>query len=553
MKKLLQATVLLAIAATAPVAAQKFAWSNTGGGATGYEDAFGIATDSVGNSVFVGPYTSSAQFGTFTLNAVSGSQDIYIAKINASGTYVWVSTAGSKAGDGANDVTMDALGNTYIVGTLGDTAMFGSIKVNPPGFLAVYNASGVCQWAKSVPAGYVHKVALDKSGNIYVTGNYSGTAIFGSTTLTSAGSEDIFIAKYDNSGNPLWANSIGGPNDEYSGPGSVVADKAGNVYVAGVYLKSANIGTTALAVTNSGGQDSVGTFVAKYTTAGNFVWVKQPTSAANSTWINDICLNPMGDALYVTGSIHGSTTFGTTTLGPVTGSSIYNPFLVKMDTTGSFTWAITAKSSAYGKGTGVAVDTAGNVYCTGYVQSGTFTLGTAGLHPTTQDSYIARATSAGVWQWGKTTGVSVFTYNDGGAISTDKKGNVYHAARYEGTINLDGHPRTSSSSGFSWDAYVCMLDPTIPSGINELSAFAAISIYPNPVNGNLNIYLNGDELKDVTVNVFDISGRMVYTEKISARAGEANTIINTESYSKGMYFVQLVTADEAVTKKIIVE
>ena len=548
MKKRLQFTLLIIAVATGITSAQKFVWSNTGGGAAGYEDAFGIATDSVGNSVFVGPYTTSAVFGTTNLTAVSTSQDIYISKINASGVYQWTVSAGGKGGDGANDVTMDAAGNVYVVGGIGDTAMFGSVKVNPPGgFVAKYNSAGVCQWAKAVAGSYIHKVAIDKAGNVYVTGTYNNSVKFGSTTLTSAGAGDIFVAKYDNSGSVLWAISMGGPNDEIQGPGSIVADKAGNVYVTGTFTTTMTVGTKVL--TSSGGAN-LGLFVAKFTTAGNYVWAVQATGTSNDYWANDICLSPKGDAVYMYGSFNGSITLGTTTLGP---AANYNPVLAKLDTAGNFTWAISAQSTTFGKGSGVTTDTSGKVIVTGWLSPGTVNFGSYPVTSAYQDSYIARASSAGVWQWAKITGVNVFTYNDGGAVATDHQGKIYHAARYMGTISLDGHPQTSSASGNSWDAYVCMLDPTLVTGINEQTSFGQVSIYPNPVSGNLNISISSDESKEVLVNIVDIAGQLIHSEKLAAGSGQTIATVNTSSFAKGMYFVQLVSGNESTTKKIIVE
>ena len=115
-------------------------------------------------------------------------------------------------------------------------------------------------WATSIGgtnSDYGYGIATDSSGNVYVIGKYSGSFTIGSTTLTSAGSNDVFVAKYDTSGTVQWATSIGGTGNDSGG--AIATDSNGNVYVAGYYAGSVTIGTTTL---NSLG--SVDVFVVKY-------------------------------------------------------------------------------------------------------------------------------------------------------------------------------------------------------------------------------------------------------------------------------------------------
>src|SRR5260221_409050 len=103
-------------------------------------------------------------------------------------------------------------------------------------------------WAKSA-GGISHDrcngICTDVSGNIYITGWFGAPIVFGTTTLTSTGSQDIFIAKYDASGNVIWAKSAGGI---YSDQGiSVSTDAGGNVFISGSFSStSINFGTTIL-------------------------------------------------------------------------------------------------------------------------------------------------------------------------------------------------------------------------------------------------------------------------------------------------------------------
>ena len=104
-------------------------------------------------------------------------------------------------------------------------------------------------------------IATDSSGNAYVTGHFLGTANFGSTNLTSSGSDDVFIAKLSNSGSWQWVVKAGGSSSD-KGFG-IAVDSNGNAYVTGHFLGTATFGNTSL--TSGGSQDI---FVAKLSTNG---------------------------------------------------------------------------------------------------------------------------------------------------------------------------------------------------------------------------------------------------------------------------------------------
>ncbi|MBE9227779.1 SBBP repeat-containing protein [Phormidium sp. LEGE 05292] len=117
------------------------------------------------------------------------------------------------------------------------------------------DSSGNVTWTKSL-AGPGYGIASDSSGNLYVTGGFTGAKTFGSVTLTSQGSADIYVAKLDSSGNITEAIDLGGSGND-NGRG-IATDSSGNVYVTGAFNGSASFGTKLL--NSQGGQDS---FVAK--------------------------------------------------------------------------------------------------------------------------------------------------------------------------------------------------------------------------------------------------------------------------------------------------
>jgi len=162
---------------------------------------YGIALDSSDNAYVSGYFQGTAAFGNTSLTS-SGGSDIFIAKLNSSGSWQWVVNAGGLNHDEGRGMDVDSSGNIYVTGRFQDSATFGSTNLTSSGgsdgFIAKLNSSGSWQWtvnAGSSNHGHGYGIAVDSSDNAYVTGSFQGTATFGSTSLTSSGDSDIFIAK----------------------------------------------------------------------------------------------------------------------------------------------------------------------------------------------------------------------------------------------------------------------------------------------------------------------------------------------------------------------
>ena len=216
-----------------------------------------IAVDGSGNVYVTGYYQGTATFGGIAKISV-GSNDIFVAKYNSSGNMQWVQSAGGPSIDIGQSIAVDGSGNVYVTGYYNGTATFGATTITSAGssdiFVAKYNSSGTLQWVQSAggtnaDSGY--SIAVDGSGNVYVTGYYYGTATFGATPITSAGGGDIFVVKYNNSGSVQWVQSAGGTNAD-SGK-SIAVDGSGNIYVTGYYYGTATFGATS--ITSAGFSD----------------------------------------------------------------------------------------------------------------------------------------------------------------------------------------------------------------------------------------------------------------------------------------------------------
>ena len=154
----------------------------------------------------------------------------------------------------------------------------------------------------------------------YTVGYFTGTATFGSVTLTSSGSTDIYVTKNNSQGNFMWAVKAGGSGSDRGL--SIKTDNQGNSYVTGYFSGVATFGSTIL--TSSGVQD---VFVAKYNSSGILQWVTQ-SGGTDADISFGVSFNSFNE-IFITGSYKGSATFGSTTL--VSANTTSNVFIAKLN------------------------------------------------------------------------------------------------------------------------------------------------------------------------------------------------------------------------------
>jgi hypothetical protein len=229
-----------------------FIWAkNMGGYLVAIESNY-IAVDISGNVYTTGRFYRTVDFdpGTGTNYLTSaGLRDVFISKLDAAGNFIWAKNMGGISDDRGSSIALDANGNLYATGSFMDTVDFdpgaGVSNLASMGgkdvFISKLDAAGNLIWVKSIggnlsDVGY--SIALDVSGNVYTTGNFSGTVDFdpgaGSSSLTSAGSGDLFILKLDSTGNFIWSKRMGGANNTLGS--SIAVDSYGNLYTTGIFL-----------------------------------------------------------------------------------------------------------------------------------------------------------------------------------------------------------------------------------------------------------------------------------------------------------------------------
>ncbi len=355
-------------------------------GGSSHDFSKGISTDADGNIYVTGFFYGTASFGSFTLTS-SGYEDVFIAKLDTNGNWLWAEKAGGSNWDQGFGISTDTVGNVYIIGWFIDIATFGSFTLTSSGvndiFVAKMDTNGNWLWVEKAGASDIdigYGISNDSDGNSFVTGNFHGTASFGSFTLTSSGYEDIFVAKLDTNGNWLWAEKAGGSDVNADVGRGISTDTDGNVYVTGDFRGMANFGSFTL--TSSGWNDI---FVAKLDNNGNWLWVVKAGGSGNNDYGDGISTDEDGN-IYVAGCFTDIATFGSFTL---TSSGDADVFVTKLDADGNWLWVTQACGDSYIRVKGISTSAEGNVYISGYFQS-TIIFGSFIFYNNGRDIFIAK-------------------------------------------------------------------------------------------------------------------------------------------------------------------
>ena len=334
-----------------------------------------VATDSSGNVYMTGSFEDTITFdGVLTLTS-GGSTDVWLAKYNSAGTFLWARRGGSTAADVARGIRTDNGGNVYVTGSFSGTATFGALPSivsagNTDSFVIKYNSAGTEQWIRrggGTGADLTNGVSVDASGSVLIAGNFANTATFGAFSSASTGSNDVFVVKYNSAGTEQWLyRPTGGGSDNGN---DIDIDSTGNALITGFYTNTLTVGATVLP--NTGNTDI---FLFKLNTSGVPQWAKAGVGAGPD--VGRGVATDSQNNVYITGSYRNSATFGALSL-PSSGN--LDVFIVGYNSSGTEIWAKTAVGADDDQGNGLATDIFSNLYVTGQYLSTSFAFNTVTL------------------------------------------------------------------------------------------------------------------------------------------------------------------------------
>jgi hypothetical protein len=408
---------------TSPSTAWAQAVGDTSAPAT--SESYAVATDSAGSVYMTGFYTD--QFlpaGSSTPLYSAGGMDIFVAKYSSTGAFQWAVSMGGAGADFGIALAADSAGHVDVAGAFSGTARFGSTTLTATGssynpFVAQLDAnSGAVFWATNPfpTSGYwAYDVAVDSAANAYVTGVYP--------------SASGFAAKIGPNGNLLWQDQITSPING-SSSGRHVAVSGTNVYFSGGFNDSATFATGSGNYTVTSNTSGVAAYVLNLTSNNQFVWAQvfQPLAQKHQTpgiiGITGIATDSNGN-VYASGPIYGMVNFAgsTSTTGPfVLNGGSEAAYVVKLSPTGSPLWADQFGTNGAAPNS-ITVDGAGNVYLTGNYSGTTSFFGTRLTSDAgSSDVFVMNLTTNGAFQWVVSAGGSAADYGEG--IAVDSSGNV---------------------------------------------------------------------------------------------------------------------------------
>ena len=570
-------------------------------GGTEDDEGWDITLDASSNVYVTGNFFGTnvdfdPSANTNALSTNNFSNELFVAKYNSNGDYQWAFNIGKVSSTSGLGIITDASSNVLVTGYFSDTDVdFDpgpstnnlSSNGNVDFFLAKYDTNGEYQWAFNAgdndgERGY--DIVLDASSNIYITGSFQFTVDFdpsaNNNSITSNGSQDIFVVKYNSNGDYQWAFNIGSSTTDI-GYG-IDVDASSNVYITGRFSES-NIdfdpGPNVNALSSNG---SVDIFVAKYNTNGDYQWAFNIGGA-----FSDIGRNIAVDAssnVYVTGyfqlaNVDFDPSGNTNTLSSNGSGDIY---LAKYDSNGNYIGAFSVGENSLDTGFDILVDNNEQIYLTG-------DFGDTNVDFDPDPNVTANLSSNGdkdiFTAFYKSTALPVELI-DFNAFSVDN--NVQLSWRTASEINNKGFQiewskdsRTWKSIGFAEGAGTSFEKQTysfthenptfglnyyrlkqtdhdesfeyskvISVDFRNLGHLKDIKITPNPTqNGSFTLYLPETDLETAHLEIYNAVGQIVLGKEITKQ----QTVLNIQNFQKGNYWLLVNVNGHTQVKKLILQ
>lgn len=531
MRRTLRSLFLSFAFATGTLHAQQWQWAEPGAGAANSEGT-AMATDPQGNVVVAGTYNSTIGFVGQLLSSPN-EDGIFMAKFAADGSLLWLHSVANGPGITVHDITCDDAGAialvgmyqgsvAFIPGTMGTTlTSAGSFDV----FVAKYDAEGSPIWAHSIGGpGYDHGASICHDGyfNFFVTGDLHETAF-------NLSSSKVFVTKFAYNGTEFWTNTSADYGIAHLGDG-ISANDAGELCITGEFFNSITFG----GITLDAGNPEAQIYVAKLNSDGEPIWA-QKAGAGGYGFGQSVGMDAEGNA-YVTGTYRGNIILGDLIL-PGPGDMSYDVFVAKCASAdGAFQWSARGEGPASDRAVGIRVDPAGNSYING-AYADTWTFGSTTLETNGGvDGYLAKVSPDGEALWAKGYGGPTGESIGGMELhGTDVfvTGGFQVSMLFEPGPVLTGQPVVR-------DVFVAKLADEA-NGIEEAGQQPLV-LYPDPATDRVRVR---GFIGACTCTVLDQQGRAVFTGRTTGERG-----VDVSALAKGSYVLCLAPVDRGAPLRL---
>lgn len=550
-----------------------FEWVAPAGGVGSETVSFRSAVDALGNVYNIGSFDSITDLdpgpGTqFFYSGDDNACDIYIRKLDSSGNLLWAFQLGDKDQfDDISTINVDPSGNIIVAGsfvdtldldpTAGVTNVVGN-SFNSNLYIAKYSPSGTLIWAKQTEGSNASGIValtskLDPMGNIYLTGQFADTIDVdtgpGISTIGTV-NQSIYVIKYDNSGNLVWAKAVGIGScincDSWAT--ALCLDQSGSILLTGLYRGTCDFDPGA-AVSNliwAGPDYQI--FICKLDPLGNFIWVEAIGSRVS---IYDLTADIVADAagnFYITGCYD---TIADMDPGPGVANlafsgTIHNDiFICKFKPSGALIWAKGIGGNGLDIPATLVLDHSRLILGGFFQYSMDFDPGPGSnfMSPTgLYDSFILSLDTSGTFINALHLKSEPASYNYGRTLIRDVSGNLYFTGSFEdGLVDFDPGPLTHNvyAEGITDNVFVLKLHASLL-GIDEKET-NVISLYPNP--GRTGFSFTAFTKID-KIEVINILGQTVYST-----LEPPMDFIDMIEFPEGLYTISFLSEGRTTAKK----
>jgi gliding motility-associated-like protein len=530
-----------------------------------------VTTDMAGDIYATGSYTDTTSFGPYML----GDNGVFLVKYDGSGNVLWVKSPKSWNTSTGNSVTTDGFGNVYITGLFSDSIEFGTNVLSGIGgqsnmFLAKYDSAGNVLWAKSPVIsgtygfGLGEALVTDSVGNVYVAGDYSHTVIFGSDTFKSPYSS-VFLAKYNFSGNILWAKSSKLTGSSYGANCySLAINKWQYIYISGSFPDTVTFDSLTLS------SKSVSpSFIIKFDTSGKAICGTVVDNYNDDA--NGVAPDPFGDNVYFIGDFENtvndsSCVFGNTTLS---GRQIEWAFLAKWTCSPCLVTPSINKPGAICQGDSIQLSARGG---TGFNWAPSGGLSSTAIYNPVASPSVSTTYTVTVNYWTCSAKDSVVVYVNpvpaftaccdttlqaGQSVQlTSSGGGAYYWTPSVGlSCNACANPQAYPNRSTIYTLTVtsdsgCSVSQTVTIDVICGAVFIPEAFSPNGDGQNDILYVRGDCIRTMQFDVFDRWGSKVFEtndKNVGWNGAYKGEAMNSGSY---VYYLNAIMYDgTTVTKK----
>lgn len=396
-------------------------------GSTDTDSARALAIDSHGDYLVCGYFKGD---GIFEGEYSTEDSNAFVAKLSGKdGSVVWSKELGGTSADSCETLALAPDGSSIIAGSLSGEFQVGDGTLTSAGaddiFIAKFSADGRRLWVKRIGADNIdaaHAIIVDATGNAYVTGVFRSKVTFGDEELPSAGDADIFLTKLSPTGDFVWTKTFGAIGQDFGR--DIAIDSEGNLVLLAEISNQVDLGGGAL--TTNGNRDIV---LAKFDASGAHIWSK---SMGNN--FDDLAIGlslDSSDNILFTGSFEDTVNLGGEDLVAAGRSDM---FVAKYDPNGNHVWTTGFGGKDKDWGNSIASDSFGNSYVTGWfwfdVDFGGIKLKSHGK----EDAFLMKLSPQGSVLWAKSFGGD--SLDMGKVVAVDAKGGVVTVGAYNQEIDL---------------------------------------------------------------------------------------------------------------------